>query len=118
MEPININIAVSVDLSDRTEAILLRLLKSVSRQAATLPGDSYAPVRDFDNIDVAEPASAQDVSDEQLRTVVNNAAKIVPPKHIRDVFKEFGISTSVQCPQEKRVYLLRKLEKLVEEWKQ
>lgn len=113
------NITITVDLSDRAEAILKRVLKSVSSQAAVPPGGTYRPVRNFDDIDdnVATPAPVQDVPDEQLRTIVNDATKVVPARLIRDTFKEFGISTSVECPKDKRVYLIRAIDKLVEEWK-
>lgn len=66
-------------------------------------------------VDEAEgPAPAEEVSELQLFEAVKAAQKVrgIAPKTVREVFKEFGISASSECPAERRKELLNRINAL------
>lgn len=60
------------------------------------------------------PAPAEEVSELQLFEAVKAAQKVrgIAPKTVREVFKEFGISASSECPAERRKELLDRINAL------
>lgn len=65
----------------------------------------------------AEPKTAQaphPISDPELREAVKaaNRREGVGPSAVRQVFSDFGISTSIDCPQSRRAELLNALNAL------
>lgn len=60
------------------------------------------------------PTPAEDVSELQLFEAVKAAQKVrgVAPKTVREVFKEFGIASSSECPAERRKELLDRINAL------
>ena len=61
-----------------------------------------------------EPVPAEEVSELQLFEAVKAAQKVrgIAPKTVREVFKEFGISASSECPAERRKELLDRINAL------
>lgn len=60
------------------------------------------------------PTPAEEVSELQLFEAVKAAQKVrgVAPKTVREVFKEFGIASSSECPAERRKELLDRINAL------
>ena len=60
------------------------------------------------------PAPAEEVSELELFEAVKAAQKVrgIAPKTVREVFKEFGISASSECPAERRKELLDRINAL------
>jgi hypothetical protein len=58
------------------------------------------------------PAEIAEISDEDLRALVKKAKNASSPTDVRAVFAEFGIRTSIDCPQERRADLVARLNKL------
>lgn len=131
MDPIQININVSLDLTDRTVSLVQDLLGRVKepapqhkpepRKPETKP-EPRKPETKEDPKPAPEapaPAPAEEdlpISDEELRQVVFAARKAKPgnPQEIKNViFPEFGIKTSMECPMERRAELVARLNKLI-----
>jgi hypothetical protein len=58
------------------------------------------------------PVEVAEISDEELRALVKKAKNASSPTDVRAVFAEFGIRTSIDCPQERRADLVARLNKL------
>ena len=147
----DINIKVTVDLSDRTVALLqprqledlpeaecnctaadkdlktfiketvyefLRDLQEHAKKPVEepKPETEQSPVRE----EKAAPAPTQapaepeqtEITDAALRQAVKAAKDQVGGQSVKDLFGEFGIRNSSECPQERRSELLDRLNKL------
>ena len=133
MDPISINVNVTVRLDEstiRALGVLLNLCPS-DRQAleekpkeeapAPAPALQYAPpatqfVPNTQSPIADDPApapeKAEEISDEQLRQVIKSVRDKSTPAAVREIFAEFGIKTSIECPQERRPELVARLNKL------
>ena len=143
MDPVQININVSLDITDRTAAFIQDLLgarakaPAPQRKPASKPETKPEP-RAIETKEDPQPAAPQQpeeapaqapeapapapveedlpISDEELRQVVFAARKAKPgnPQEIKNViFPEFGIKTSMECPVERRAELVARLNKLI-----
>lgn len=143
MDPVQININVSLDITDRTLALVQDLLgaraKAPAPQRKPAPKPETKPEpRVPETKEDPQPAAPQQpeeapaqapeapapapveedlpISDEELRQVVFAARKAKPgnPQEIKNViFPEFGIKTSMECPVERRAELVARLNKLI-----
>lgn len=124
MDPIQINI--TVDLGART----LEVIKSFSgrtgkeaeparpKPAAMEVKEAPAPAAPSTPEPVAkEPEPVADkpkeITDEALRALIKDIRTRKSPAEVRQVFADFGIKTSIECPQERRADLVARLNKLV-----
>lgn len=129
MDPISINVNVAVRLDEstiRALGVLLNLCPS-DRQAleekpkeeapALAPEPEAIKVKQNDQSPIADgpapaPEKAEEISDEQLRQVIKSVRDKSTPAAVREIFAEFGIKTSIECPQERRPELVARLNKL------
>lgn len=140
MDPIQVNINISLELGDKTVSVLQQLLaaapKPAQRKPAAKPETKPAPAPETKEAPAHEqeapaeeapqeqaaaeeaapeaPATTE-ISDEELRQIVYNVRKAKPgnPQQIKNViFPEFGIKTSIECPMERRAELVARLNEL------
>lgn len=141
MDPIQVNINVTLDLSEKTAELLQALMgkaqapapapeiKPNRRKVETKPAPApetkeepeQKPESEHEKPESAEaaPAPAQEekkvYEDEELREIVHavRSAKPGNPQIIRnEIFPEFGIKTSIECPMERRAELVARLKEL------
>ena len=141
MDPIQVNINVTLDLSEKTAELLQALMgkaqapapapeiKPNRRKVETKPAPApetkeepeQKPEPEPEKPESAEaaPAPAQEekkvYEDEELREIVHavRSAKPGNPQIIRnEIFPEFGIKTSIECPMERRAELVARLKEL------
>ena len=143
MDPIQVNINVTLDLSEKTAELLQALMgkaqapapapapetkpnrRKVETKPAPAPETKEAPEQkpesEPEKPESAEaaPAPAQEekkvYEDEELREIVHavRSAKPGNPQIIRnEIFPEFGIKTSIECPMERRAELVARLKEL------
>ena len=132
MDPIQININVSLELGDKTVSVLQQLLaaapKPAQRKPAAKPETKPEPAPETkedpkpeEKPEEAAPAAVEapeetkEISDEELRDIVYTVRKAKPgnPQEIKNViFPEFGIKTSIECPMERRAELVARLKQL------
>ena len=147
----DINIKVTVDLSDRTVALLqprqledlpeaecnctaadkdlkdfiketvyefLRDLQEHAKKPVEepKPETEQSPVREEKAAPATQQAPAEpeqtEITDAALRKAVKAAKDQVGGQSVKDLFGEFGIRNSSECPQERRSELLDRLNKL------
>lgn len=115
MDPIQINI--NVELGPKTVQLIDALLGGQRPCAGChepAPIDARAVLEpdmpDFTGEGAAP--EAKEITDADLRQAVKAAKDAVGAKPIREVFASFGISSSVECPQERRSDLVAALNKL------
>lgn len=128
MEPIKININVTLDASDN----LLQAVQALTGQRAQAPAapehkptpqvetkpapkpetkEAPAPAPEAPTESPA-PAETTEISDEELRAIIKETRTASSPAAVRALFNEFGIKTSIECPMERRAELVAKLKKL------
>lgn len=119
MEPININVSVELTVSEQLKEIIRG---AFARKVANAPvSDAKAERTDNRAAETAKApetaakAAAEDIPDADLREAVKAAKNRTNAKTVLGVFREFGIETSSECPQERRADLLAALAKLGEE---
>ena len=152
MDPIQVNINVTLDLSEKTTELLQALMgkaqapapapetkpnrRKVETKPAPAPETKEAPEQKPESEEPAAgaamqthspeaesaeaaPAPAQEekkvYEDEELREIVHavRSAKPGNPQIIRnEIFPEFGIKTSIECPMERRAELVARLKEL------
>lgn len=134
MEPLKIQIEVSLSeatLSGLKEIILAATMPSLvgkidlqevisqASQEEKKEQAEPAPVKKAEapkpaKKEAENPAPAEEVSELQLFEAVKAAQKVrgIAPKTVREVFKEFGISASSECPAERRKELLDRINAL------
>lgn len=113
-----ITIQVEVNLGEKTIAMLQNLLQPNTTRAAA-PAAAPKP---------AAPAAAPEststtpsdeegdlpgpVTDEALRAAVKTAKDATSAADVKAIFAEFGIKTSSDCPEDRRIDLLKQLDHL------
>lgn len=126
MEPIRININVTLDASGQLLQAIQALTgaKAPAAAAPTRPADKpletkhepkpetkEAPAPEAAPAEAAAP-EATEISDEELRAIIKETRTASSPAAVRALFNEFGIKTSIECPMERRAELVAKLKKL------
>lgn len=129
MDPISINIKVTLDASDNLLGALQALTGSRA-QAPAAPETKPAPKPvetkpeprkpevkgDPDPAPAPEPEpepeKPAEITDEALRALIKEVRTATSPAAVRGLFNEFGIKTSIECPQERRAELVARLKKL------
>lgn len=133
MESFNINVNVEVSLSKETLAVIRQLVGSsgapspkeapaepkikTPSTAAPAPHAAPAPVADDDDLppdDAPAPKLKPTPTEADARAAVKAAKdRGVPPKAVRAFMQEhFGITTSVDCPEDRRQELIDGLNNL------
>lgn len=126
MEPIKININVTLDASDN----LLQAVQALTGQRAQAPAapehkpapqvetkpapkpeTKEAPAPEAAPAEAAAPEAAE-ISDEELRAIIKETRTASSPAAVRALFNEFGIKTSIECPMERRAELVARLKNL------
>lgn len=126
MEPIKININVTLDASDK----LLQAVQALTGQRAQAPAaPEHKPAPQVETkpapkpetkeapapeapAEAPAPAETAEISDEELRAIIKETRTASSPAAVRALFNEFGIKTSIECPMERRAELVAKLKKL------
>lgn len=122
METINVKIDVNVEFGPKATAFLEALLRPQPAHCCCAhdnpeePIDISDPEPDQDMPDFAPKPQPQpepkEITDADLRQAVKAAKDRVGAKPIREVFSAMGITSSVECPQERRSELVAKLNEL------
>lgn len=120
-----LNIAIEVNFGEATLSLLQAFAQNVGNTTAESPKTKTAakPEKPEEAPVVAaqpEPAPAPakemtddlPVSDEELRAAVKAAKDNTSAADVKSVFAQFGIKTSIECPDAKRFELLDKLNEL------
>lgn len=126
MEPIKININVTLDASEN----LLQAVQALTGQRAQAPAaPEHKPAPQVETkpapkpetkeapapaapAETPAPAETEEISDEELRAIIKETRTASSPAAVRALFNEFGIKTSIECPMERRAELVAKLKKL------
>lgn len=130
MEPIRININVTLDASDNLLGALQALTGSRA-QAPTAPETKPAPAKPETKPEPRKPETKEapaapevedmpeeianppkEITDEALRALIKEVRTATSPAAVRGLFNEFGIKTSIECPMERRPELVARLKKL------
>ncbi len=139
MEPVQININVSLELGDKTVSVLQQLLNAAQAKPAprrttktdpetkpaAQPETKPAPAPETKEAPAPAPAPAPEtkaepeeekvISDEELREIVFAVRGAKPGNSVQIknvIFPEFGIKTSIECPVERRAELVARLKEL------
>lgn len=120
-----LNIAIEVNFGEATLSLLQAFAQNVGNTTAESPKTKTAakPEKPEEAPAAAaqpEPAPAPakemtddlPVSDEELRAAVKAAKDNTSAADVKSVFAQFGIKTSIECPDAKRFELLDKLNEL------
>lgn len=126
MEPIKININVTLDASDK----LLQAVQALTGQRAQAPAaPEHQPAPQVETkpapkpetkeapapaapAEAPAPAETEEISDEELRAIIKETRTASSPAAVRALFNEFGIKTSIECPMERRAELVARLKNL------
>lgn len=128
MDPITINIKVTLDASDNLLGAL-QALTGGRAQAPATPATKPAPAKpetkpEPRKVETKEdpapaapapepqPEKPAEITDEALRALIKEVRTATSPAAVRGLFNEFGIKTSIECPQERRAELVDRLKKL------
>ena len=125
MDPIKINITVTLDASDKLLGAIQSLTggsanaptapetKPAPRQVETKPEPRKVETKeDPAPAPEPEPEKPAEITDEALRALIKEVRTATSPAAVRGLFNEFGIKTSIECPQERRAELVDRLKKL------
>ena len=116
MEPVTINIHVNVSLSEETLHFLRQVIPARPEFERPVQEDMPAEIGDPQPAPVPapapepEPEKAAEITDAVLREKVKEAKDRSGAKAVREIFAEFGIGSSVECPQGRRSELVERLE--------
>ena len=124
MDPVTINIHVNVSLSEATLHFLRQVVPARPEFERPVPEDTPAEICDPQPVPAPKPAPVQaptpapepepeperEISDAELREKVKEAKDRSGAKAVREIFAEFGIGSSVECPQGRRSELVERLE--------
>lgn len=134
MDPIHINITVTLDASDKLAGLVQALVAGKPEAPATKPAPKPVetkpeprkpevkkdpvpaqPAEDPKPEQPEEaPEKAKEITDSELRVFIKGIRdQVGSNKAIWDVFADFGIKTSIECPMERRAELMERLNKLV-----
>lgn len=133
MDPITINIKVTLDASDNLLGAL-QALTGGRAQAPATPATKPAPAKPetkpeprkpetkedpkpvppdpVDDLPFPAPEAPAEITDEALRALIKEVRTATSPAAVRGLFNEFGIKTSIECPMERRAELVDRLKKL------
>ena len=124
MEPIKININVTLDASDKLLQAVQALTgakapkapeqkpgQPVETKPAPKPETKEAPAPEAP-AEAPAPEETTEISDAALRAIIKETRTASSPAAVRALFNEFGIKTSIECPMERRAELVAKLKKL------
>ena len=124
MDPIQINI--TVDLGARTLEVIKSFTKTVKEAEPARPKPAAMEVKEApvpaaalkqSGGTIEDPKPVEDkpkeITDEALRALIKDIRTRKSPAEVRQVFADFGIKTSIECPQERRADLVARLNKLV-----
>ena len=122
MEPIKININVTLDASDKLLQAVQALTgakapkapeqkpgQPVQTKPAPQPETKEAPAPEAAPAEEEQAADPKEISDEELRAIIKETRTASSPAAVRALFNEFGIKTSIECPMERRAELVAKL---------
>lgn len=122
MQPLNISVSVELTVSEQLKSLLSGIFqgrKTLPETPATKQKDNAKAVKAPAQVvtapaeTVAAPAeTVAEVSDEMLRQAVREAKSRVSVPEIREVFRQFGIEASSECPSERRAELKNSLDQL------
>ena len=125
MEPIKININVTLDASDKLLQAVQALTgakapkapeqkpgQPIQTKPAPQPETKEAPAPEAAPAEEEQAADPKEISDEELRAIIKETRTASSPAAVRALFNEFGIKTSIECPMERRAELVAKLKKL------
>ena len=117
--------ALGEEFEQRVTDIVVRTIKQLSKHTKPeeTPGKAVedpAPKPEENHEDAASQDAASgpgkpegaEITDAQLREVVKAAKDRTSTKSIKEVFADFGIKVSTECPQERRSELVDRLENL------
>lgn len=124
-----LNIAIEVNFGEATLSLLQAFVQNIGKASPELPKTKTSakpekPAEASTKDPQPEPAPAQEsapakgmtddlpVSDEELRAAVKAAKDNTSAADVKSVFAQFGIKTSIECPDAKRFELLDKLNEL------
>lgn len=114
MDPIQIT--VSVELGPKTTQLLRAFLSEGPAPEAKAPAAAEPDMPDFTQPTAAAPEKvpeeSEEISDATLRGAVKAAKDKAGAKAVRDIFTSFGITSSVECPAERRSELVAALKNL------
>lgn len=137
MTAFQINVSVTVDAGEKTLSLLRALTGQKSPQSAindkaeeipaeaakapekavSAPGPEQV-VQIMIDPDHTEEEAAPTISDAELRTVVKETVHRVGPGPVKELFSEFGIPNSSECPMARRASLKDRLNKLTKKDKE
>lgn len=109
------------DLKTEVEEIVVDFLGRLKKHAEKpveepKPETEQSPVREEKAAPASQQAPAEpeqtEITDAALRKAVKAAKDQVGGQSVKDLFGEFGIRNSSECPQERRSELLDRLNKL------
>lgn len=134
MDPIHINITVTLDASDKLAGLVQALVAGKPEAPATKPAPKPVetkpeprkpevkkdpvPAQPAEDPKPKQPEEApekdKEITDSELRVFIKGIRdQVGSNKAIWDVFADFGIKTSIECPMERRAELMERLNKLV-----
>lgn len=134
MDPIHINITVTLDASDKLAGLVQALVAGKPEAPATKPApkpvetkpeprkpevkEDPAPAKPAEDPKPEQPEEApekaKEITDSELRVFIKGIRdQVGSNKAIWNVFADFGIKTSIECPMERRAELMERLNKLV-----
>ena len=111
-----LEIKVTIDASDRLLAAINAVTgnrprpRPVETKPDVMPQTTEAPAP-APAVEFA-PEAPEEITDEQLRVVVKSVRDKSTPAAVRETFAQFGIKTSIECPQERRAELVDRLNEL------
>lgn len=109
MEPI-FTIGLKIELSQETLAAINGLADAIrgARPADAAPKAQAAPAPKPE----PAPETPSIITDEDLRALIKETRTRTSPQAVRALFNEFGIKTSIECPDDRRSELVRRLNAL------
>lgn len=109
MEPI-FTIGLKIELSQETLAAINGLADAIrgARPADAAPKAQAAPAPKPE----PAPEAPSVITDEDLRALIKETRTRTSPQAVRALFNEFGIKTSIECPDARRPELVRRLNAL------
>ena len=108
MQPLNISVSVELTVSEQLKSLLSGLFQG----HRALPETPATKQKDNAKAVAAPAETVAEVSDEMLRQAVREAKSRASVPEIREVFKQFGIEASSECPSERREELKKSLDQL------
>ena len=115
MTPFQININIQLDASNNLLAALQALTGRPSQPSVERPNPQKVETKPAPAPEVKQPEVApanEEISDEALRALIKETRTATSPAAVRNLFNEFGIKTSIECPMDRRPDLVARLRNL------